>query len=55
MSSCLPTLAPKGIMTPIPTPAPIYDISRLPHDPRDRRPITGYPSNDQDEVQRAYY
>jgi hypothetical protein len=55
MSSCLPTLAPKGIVTPIPTSAPIYDISRLSHDPRDKQPIAGYPSNDLDAVQRAYY
>jgi hypothetical protein len=35
-------------------PPPVYDINRLPQDPRERVPITDYPVNDQDAVRRAY-
>ncbi|XP_066324330.1 uncharacterized protein [Miscanthus floridulus] len=43
-----PTLVP-----PTPSP-PVYDISRLPLDPRERQPIANYPVNDQDAVRRSY-
>ena len=33
---------------------PVYDFSRLKHDPGDRLPIASYPINDQDAVRRAY-
>ena len=38
---------------PPPTP-PVYDSSRLPHDPGERLPISSYPFNDQDAIRRAY-
>ncbi|KAI4987263.1 hypothetical protein ZWY2020_020063 [Hordeum vulgare] len=33
---------------------PVYDFSRLKHDPGERIPIASYPVNDQDAVRRAY-
>ena len=33
---------------------PVYDFSRLKHDPRDMPPIASYPINDQDALRRAY-
>uniref|UniRef100_A0A453BI94 Uncharacterized protein n=1 Tax=Aegilops tauschii subsp. strangulata TaxID=200361 RepID=A0A453BI94_AEGTS len=33
---------------------PVYDFSRLKHDPGERLPIASYPVNDQDTVRRAY-
>ena len=33
---------------------PVYDLSRLKHDPGERLPIASYPINDQDAVRRAY-
>ena len=35
-------------------PSPVYDFSRLKHDPGERLPIASYPVNDQDAVRRAY-
>ena len=33
---------------------PVYDLSRLKHDPGERLPIASYPINDQDAVRRAH-
>ncbi|KAI4969768.1 hypothetical protein ZWY2020_000682 [Hordeum vulgare] len=37
-----------------PTLPPVYDFSRLKHDPGERIPIASYPVNEQDVVRRAY-
>jgi hypothetical protein len=37
-----------------PSPPTLYDVSRLPHDPGERQPITSYHANDHDAIRRAY-
>jgi hypothetical protein len=37
-----------------PPPPPLYDVSRLPHDPGERQPIASYHANDHDAIRRAY-